>query len=96
MKVSERLTQDTWIQGNLALDRDGCVVHPCSPAACQWCLVGAILACYPSREEQEAIESCVYDALCPIEWPFGTIATWNDASARTFADVIALARRLDI
>lgn len=81
----ERVKQG-WCQGEMALDSEGEVVWPGSPAAARWCLVGAVEA---SVKEAGGVSDDV-DALlkrvrggCRL-----VLSVWNDQPESTADDVI--------
>ena len=101
MKVRELLTDESkWTQGREAIRPDGDVVSftlASDPQAIAWCLTGALDRCYCFGEEwAHAIDAVIrYIGTSKIEKRMA-IAEWNDAPARTFADVKALVDELDI
>lgn len=89
MKVYELLdTPEKWTQSVYAMDSRGRVVEPADEAAVCWCLSGALQRCY--GETGSTQYALVADRL-PL-----TIPAWNDFMGRTYEDVIALAKDLDI
>lgn len=46
VSVSQRV-QKGWHKGNMAITAEGEIVEPTNPAACRWCLMGAIMAELP-------------------------------------------------
>lgn len=90
MKVRELLSSpDKWTQDFGARGADGLSIEWDSPEATCWCLIGAIVKCYPTRFEQ------VRDR---IKKHLGVqfLSAWNDRIERTFEDVKALVTELDI
>lgn len=91
MKIYEFLdTPEKWTQGCGARAADGQVVLSNSFAAVCWCLGGAALRCYlwPTG-----------DAFVKLRQRFGSMFEafgWNDTPGRTYEEVIALAKELDI
>ncbi len=90
MKVYELLDKpEKWIQGTMALDsrREEC--DPRDDKAVCFCLAGAVAHCYPID---------LYPAIrLRIEARVRTMPTsWNDREHRTYEEVIALAKELDI
>lgn len=90
MKAYELLdSREKWCQGYTALDKQGNVVWSASEDACAYCIVGAVLRCYP-RDQQ----STTFDKLSNVLQRGAS--TWNDAPERTWEEVHALLKRLDI
>jgi hypothetical protein len=99
MKISELFSdQSKWTKHHYATDRFGQPVRARDLDACHWCLVGALICCYGGAAAREA-EERLYDVLKrrqavdlgDPEWRnTGTLAAWNDASARKFEEVRAL------
>lgn len=85
-------TPDRWCQGNRALTEDCRGVDDCHPAACRWCLLGAIGRVYEGAAAYAAAVDKVA-AVLPENSAAGCNGArcwlWNDASERTHADVIA-------
>lgn len=87
-----------WCQEIDAMDFEGVGIDALNPDAVCWCLEGALERCYydvsSSVESQPNLQRArekVIDALDE-----GNIISWNDAPERTFEEVAALVRRLDI
>ncbi len=88
MKVQELLTEDNWVKGSNARDKNNNSVHPTSDEACKWCLFGAIIRCYIATSEiLERIGDKIEE---------NSVTIWNDDPQRTFEDVEALIKELDI
>ena len=91
MKVRELLTDESkWTQGFDARSKSGRRVDWESRAAVRWCLLGAVYYCYGTDKDYARVFDLIKGEVGPY------IATWNDTSGRTFADVRALIEKLDI
>jgi hypothetical protein len=79
-----------WTQRSVAKDRDGLSVEVESPAACSFCLIGALdrasIGCTPARMLLAA-ELALTELI-----DSDSLATWNDASERTQEEVVAALR----
>ena len=88
MKIYELLSDPkAWTQGVCARNHNGHSVHTDSPEAVSWCLSGAEIKCYKIKDWR--VLNKMVDAI-------GSITGWNDYPNRTHAEVLALAKRLDI
>lgn len=91
MKIYELLDKpEKWCQHHLAEDRHGRRVFPNTSAACKWCLLGAAIICYPNDDEHSVVWGKIADATG------ANGVTWNDENGRTYADVAALCKKLDV
>lgn len=89
MKVHELLARpEAWTKGAVARDASGIEVDFNSPSACQWCLMGAVVKCYPGE-----VRSNLWRLGAARN---GAIQDWNDLPSRTHAEVLALVTELDI
>lgn len=81
-----------WTQGACARDASGAPVMVNDPNAVCWCPMGAMIKCYPApltghvmvapwRKLQEAV---------------GNVPQWNDTNGRTYEEVFAVLRRVDV
>ena len=94
MKVKELLTDESkWLQHRYAINADGKDVNACSNAAVKWCLVGAMIKCYPNCD---TVYSLVLDKIKEKGTKYYTLSKWNDAFKRTFEDVKQVIAELDI
>lgn len=93
MKVHELLTDASrWTQGAMARSSDDrpLTVSLALDDGCKFCLVGALIKCYP-------LGARVSLELGNIRARVGgSPAVWNDDPRRTFAEVLALVVELDI
>lgn len=92
MKVWQLLSDESkWVKGLYACDALGDGIGPESPLAVKWCLNGAILCCYPETPLRDEVYGRLLERLdTPIS------SQWNDRDSRTFAEVYALVKDLDI
>lgn len=88
MKAYELLSEPrNWAKYSLAYHEDG----KCDPSdfrAISWCMVGAILKCYPDKDQYVK----ALDKVCDVVGP--NIGWFNDKN--TYEDVVGLLRKLDI
>lgn len=79
-----------WIQGNYAQGPHG-PVGLYARGTCQWCLMGALIACSTPEDAYSAAYFMLsVDSRLP---PWQQLITWNDAPERTHADVLDLLDR---
>lgn len=84
LRRAARLVERGWVQDEFARDERGNVVNPESPAACEWCAMGALMrAAAEDAAPDEARVSCL-----PY-LPSGLVR-WNDAEGRTQADAVEM------
>jgi len=99
MTIQELLSSpECWTKGALARTREGRVADPQSDDAAAWCLLGALMKCYP-----ETVVECLVE---PIADHLGImladsnrrfpLTQWNDHPDRTWDDVMHLVRHLGI
>jgi hypothetical protein len=90
MKIRELFSDESkWTKYDFARDSKGRPVTSDAPQACRWCLLGAIIKCYPGDEKFKVIHTLV-EHLGP------SIPHWNDRNSTTFKNVVDLVARLDI
>ena len=84
-KVIEK--PEAWIKGSFAMDECGNEVEAESPAACRFCVRGAIYRAVPERYEMThgALWAQVGDD--PL---FDPLVKLNDSKSTTHADILAL------
>lgn len=102
MKVRELYTDESkWTQGAFARTKYGSGCPRIRPEACCFCLLGAVLNCYPNKEQQIPI----LEKLTQKVNPEGTgtcwfksnfVIEWNDHPTRSFTEVKELVDELDI
>ncbi len=83
-----------WTQRSFARDSTGSTVEPSDPAACVWCLLGALgFAGLPQGRAGYGSGAFVTSAIAmrdPEKRLPGSLASWNDAEGRTQAEVLAV------
>lgn len=72
------IEEQHWIKGKYARDEKGKVVDPSSPAACQWCLLGAIYKAIDKYEDKESAEGYIRTVAA---YKYNDLATFNDQSS---------------
>ena len=87
-----------WCQGSPALDADGRFVWPTDPAACAWCLGGAIVATAGEGELAHAVTQEIWMAIAEKERPEhpSNLAFWQDRLGRTKAHVLAVIQAAEL
>jgi hypothetical protein len=87
VKVKDILKDaDSWIQGELAIDRRGRSCSIYDKDAVKRCLLGALIYVYRGRALEDAIYR-VANAISTHFPDYGNIVRWNDHPNRTFEDV---------
>ena len=82
--------QRGWCQHASAVDRSGGFCMPNSPTATRWCLIGALIATYPERNQhREHVTTKLMHKLGHLQF-----ARWNDDPKRTQAEVVAVLRAI--
>ena len=95
MKVYELLSDASkWTQGTFARDKDGNDADWSSPSATCWCLKGEVNNCYRDSSEY-AIHDKIRTDIGGSAWSI-SIPEWNDDPNRTYEDVVAVCKKLDI
>lgn len=100
MKMHELLdSPEKWTQKAMARDKDGFSKFEWSEDAVCWCMAGACMRCYPSRDEAcsvwRRLNRHVTSDVSP--WPAYEDATaWNDDPERKYEDVVAVLKELDV
>lgn len=99
MKIHELFHDDPtrWTQRVYARDvtDSGCL--PENPDAVCWCLAGAALLCYASYGPDGPVSLGEYDRIMArLRGRVGDVTAWNDAPRRTFAEINALVKDLDV
>lgn len=93
MKMWELLDRpEKWIKNNYAQNEDNHVVALDSQEACKWCLFGGIRRVYDYGTEACKVISKIEKRIAPADH----IIQWNDAPERTWEEVHALLKELDI
>ena len=93
---------DSWTRGTAARNRLGGEVHEDDPAACMFCVVGAVWRAYPRGSSQDKALKKVRD-LIMVRYPdinsrgsYLSIAEYNDAVAKDQNEVLSLLRDADV
>lgn len=93
MKIKELLTDESkWTKGAFARTIDNAQICSASQLAVCFCLQGAMFRCYTILDEFRVTRIKILKELRSGD----SIASWNDAPERTFAEVKALVEKLDI
>lgn len=91
MKIKELYTDESkWTQTVFARDAEG---NPCpfnSDKAVSWCLVAAVIKCYPAQESLAIIKK-IKDKIGGFY-----VGLWSDNYRRRFSDIQNLVTELDI
>lgn len=91
MKIYELLdSPEKWTQGRGAASDLGQSVAATNPSAVCWCLAGAAARCYPGGRDP------VFEKLRRHFGSWLGVFDWNDAHDRTYEDVVALVKELDV
>jgi Domain of unknown function (DUF1905) len=87
---ARKLVAQGWTQGADARDRDGRPVHPWSPNARSWSMLGAIVCGDETHQGRVALGSLA-EAVVIVASAVdaSSLNDWNDESVRTQADVLA-------
>jgi hypothetical protein len=102
MKAWELLdSPEKWTQGTSARNVFGQPVPSTDPSAVCWCASGAIGCCYPTAYQPSGTfpihaRLANYLAKQPYRPESGTISLWNDDPRRTYEEVVAVLKELDI
>lgn len=95
MKVYELLsTPEKWCQGAFARDANGQAVWWSEPSAVCWSLTGAIWKCYGYSELDRFCRRV--EVLLRYRGHTEGRAKWHESPGRTHAEVLKLAKELDI
>lgn len=89
VRARERIEQG-WTKGANARDSYGEEISSDSPAACQWCAQGAIMAEGVERCLELSAVCCLDHELSNVASEWSWVASWSDEPERTKADVLAL------
>lgn len=101
MKAYELLSsKEKWARGAYAYTAEGAVCNPKNTDAYAFCLVGALEKCYDVHDGGPMYgmgRSTAYlGILEKLKNKVGNIPNWNDARERTYEEVIAVLKELDI
>lgn len=100
MKIFELFSNSpkTWTQNNFAQDSAGRGVASTDDKAISWCLMGAIIKCYPEithfQERKETIVRILEKLKLSRE--MSNLIYWNDSPNTTFEMVYNVVKELDI
>ena len=86
----------TWTQGSYGRDYNGDPAGPQGGFATSWCILGAASKVYPGFNDHKRQEILVRLKRYAVVHGFGSISGWNDAPNRTFEEVKALVKELNI
>ncbi len=78
MKLSDVLKEETWCTGAMALDKCGNLVESIDPAACKWCLAGALRKVCLGITARQQIVLFVYSLVPSCTMQSDTIVHFND------------------
>ena len=92
VKPSELLARpESWTQGDFSRDKEGRSARSRPEEQCSWCLMGALMKCYPQFSSRMVITDLLRDkAGC------ASLSYWNDAPERTHAEVLALLKEVGL
>ena len=91
MKAYELLDKpEKWTQGAFGEDEAGNAVGSRCPTAVCWCMAGAINRCYGTECDE------FHDKVKAKLGGLISVVTWNDAPSRTWQEVHAILKELDI
>lgn len=80
MKPSELLSDESkWTRGVCARDAQGNEVDVNSDKACSFCIVGALIVCFPNFQQRHKIYNTILDS--------EAMETFNDDPKTTFVDI---------
>lgn len=82
-------SREKWCQGGYGKRANGTFTDATAPDVVQWCTVGAITKCYRQEQAWEDAYNKLGDRVV-------SISGWNDAPERTWKEVHALLKELDI
>jgi hypothetical protein len=89
MKIHELITADSWTKGFMAADSQNHCVEIDSKSAVKWCLLGWQRKVYPES---------FWDVYKKINafLNINSSSDWNDSRDRTFSEVLAVLKKLDL
>lgn len=88
MKAYELLAKpESWTKCAESRDSNNHPVYPLKSLAVKWCVVGAILKCYPNSYE---------DMIAKLHTRIYNVDLWNDHPNTNHAAVIAVLKKMDI
>jgi len=95
MKIQELLTDESkWCKGAVSRTTSEVSLSADHPDAVSWCLLGAIVKCYPATTTQ-------YQIRCRLLEHLGltaedTLVGFNDRASTTFNDILDLCKKVDV
>ena len=90
MKMHELLSDKSkWTRGAFARNSNNDSVPPTSEEAVKFCIMGAMKACYETKEACDAVYTKLWRHI-------GGMVIWNDKPGRRFSDVHAMLLKLDL
>lgn len=93
MKAHELLADPKkWTKGAYARDRQGRPINPLFSNAESFCMIGAVIRCYPDIYDQDKVNQKLFTR---SELKEG-VGRFNDRVGRTHAEVLAVLKALDI
>lgn len=94
MKAYELLDKpEKWTQNAFGKLPNGIATGSKDPEACSWCLSGALIKCYDIYEDSSLYQRQRDKVISKLGIH---ILRWNDTPGRTYEEVIALLKELDI
>lgn len=98
MKVKDLLYSPTkWLKNSFAKDENGKVCHSTDDQAACWCVMGAIIRCYPTKNPDDYNRYCdILDSILEEIAPHTTISVWNDMDTTSFEDMRKVIEKLNI
>lgn len=95
MKPSECIKQG-WIQGRLAIDREGFYCSPNDPRACGWCAIGAVKKCFENHGDRYTFFQLLFKKIdTKYDNTYDDIEGFNDAPSRTKEEVISILEEVE-
>jgi hypothetical protein len=82
---------EKWTQGGFSRDSNDNLTEESHPSAVKFCIVGAIFKSYGAADAQMQIKK-----IQKHHYPARHLSQWNDDPSRTFQEVWAVLRRLDV
>lgn len=97
MKAYELLSsKEKWAKRAYAYDEKGAPCDPRDEKAVCFCLLGAIDRCYGKTPMRVRSKDIFLGVLEKLKNKVGNVPHWNDAEERTYEEVVAVLKELDI